>query len=94
MAAVFGDRLAKIPLYSLKVLIGHTGGASAALAVAAAVLFCQQGWLPANVPVAEPDPDCPVLLPADRTPLPGRTGMVNAYAFGGNNMSLIVAGGE
>jgi 3-oxoacyl-(acyl-carrier-protein) synthase len=94
MATVFGDRLAKIPLYSLKALIGHTGGASAALAVAAAVLFCQQGWLPPNVPVAEPDPDCPVLLPADRTPLPGRTGMVNAYAFGGNNMSLIVAGGE
>lgn len=91
MYQVFGERTAEIPLYSLKALIGHTGGASGGLGVVAAALFLHHGEMAPNLPVTTPDPECPVRVPAERTPV-GRTAMVNSYAFGGNNMSLLLRG--
>lgn len=91
MYDVFGERTAEIPLYSLKALLGHTGGASGGLAVVAAALFLHHQVMAPNLPVADPDPECRVRVPADRTPV-GRTAMVNSYAFGGNNMSLLLRG--
>lgn len=91
MYGVFGERTADIPLYSLKALIGHTGGASGGLGVVAASLFLHHGVMTPNLPVAHPDPECRVRVPVERTPV-GRTAMVNSYAFGGNNMSLLLRG--
>ena len=71
------------PLYSLKGLIGHTGGAAGALIVA-------DREVPPNVPLGEQDPECPVLLPTGAVPLRGSAVLVNAYAFGGNNVSLVL----
>ncbi|WFB08813.1 beta-ketoacyl-[acyl-carrier-protein] synthase family protein [Streptomyces sp. LX-29] len=92
MEQVFGPRTAEIPLYSLKALTGHTGGASGGLGVVAAALFLHHGSMAPNLPVAEQDPECRVHVPTEPTPLSGRLGMVNAYAFGGNNMSLVLQG--
>nr|BCN28644.1 3-oxoacyl-ACP synthase [Streptomyces sp. SANK 60404] len=91
MYQVFGERTAGIPLYSLKALIGHTGGASGGLGVVAAALFLHHGEMAPNLPVTTPDPECRVRVPAEPTPV-GRTAMVNSYAFGGNNMSLLLRG--
>lgn len=91
MYGVFGERTAEIPLYSLKALLGHTGGASGGLAVVAAALFLHHQVMAPNLPVAQPDPECRVRVPVERTPA-GRTAMVNSYAFGGNNMSLLLRG--
>ncbi|MFF7654491.1 beta-ketoacyl synthase N-terminal-like domain-containing protein [Streptomyces sp. NPDC007983] len=79
------------PLYSLKALIGHTGGAAGAFAALAAALMLHHRTLPPNVPVGAADPECAVPLPSDSTPLNGGYGLVNAYAFGGNNISLVFA---
>ncbi|MEU9212633.1 beta-ketoacyl-[acyl-carrier-protein] synthase family protein [Streptomyces sp. NPDC048415] len=92
MYQVFGERTRGLPLYSLKALIGHTGGASGGLGTVAAALFLHHGFLAPNLPVATPDPDCPVHVPASSTTPAGRTAMVNSYAFGGNNMSLLLRG--
>jgi len=81
----------RAPLYSLKALIGHTGGAAGAFAALSAALMLRHGTLPPNVPVGDADPGCPVPLPSGSTPLTGGYGMVNAYAFGGNNISLVFA---
>lgn len=89
---VFGERTRRLPLYSLKALIGHTGGASGGLATVAAALFLHHGHLAPNLPVATPDPDCPVHVPVSGGTPAGRTAMVNSYAFGGNNMSLLLRG--
>jgi len=90
---LFGERAPRVPLYSLKAAIGHTGGAAGALAVAAAALILRHGHVPANVAVGELDPDCPVWLPrVAEGPPSGRYALVNAYAFGGNNVSLVLAG--
>ncbi|OPF82742.1 3-oxoacyl-ACP synthase [Streptomyces antioxidans] len=86
---VLGGLTPRTPLYSVKALIGHTGGAAGAFAALAASLVLHHGTLPPNVPVGELDPECAVPLPSGSTPLTGAYGLVNAYAFGGNNVSLV-----
>ncbi|WP_421107301.1 beta-ketoacyl synthase N-terminal-like domain-containing protein [Streptomyces sp. NEAU-S77] len=81
----------RAPLYSLKALIGHTGGAAGAFAALSAALMLHHRTLPPNVPVGAADPECAVPLPSGSTPLSGGYGLVNAYAFGGNNISLVLA---
>jgi 3-oxoacyl-(acyl-carrier-protein) synthase len=83
---VLGDL--NTPLYSLKGLIGHTGGAAGALAVLAGVLMLWHRTVPPNVALDELDPECKVTLPDAQKPLDGSCVLVNAYAFGGNNVSL------
>ncbi|AEM87519.1 beta-ketoacyl synthase N-terminal-like domain-containing protein [Streptomyces violaceusniger] len=79
----------RTPLYSVKALIGHTGGAAGAFAALAASLVLHHKTLPPNVPVGTPDPECAVPLAYGSTPMTGAYGLVNAYAFGGNNISLV-----
>ncbi|MBO3679166.1 beta-ketoacyl synthase N-terminal-like domain-containing protein [Streptomyces sp. NEAU-YJ-81] len=76
-------------LYSVKALIGHTGGAAGAFAALAASLVLHHKTLPPNVPVGTPDPECSVPLAYGSAPMTGAYGLVNAYAFGGNNISLV-----
>ncbi|GIG91747.1 beta-ketoacyl-[acyl-carrier-protein] synthase family protein [Plantactinospora endophytica] len=84
---------ADVPLYSLKALIGHTGGAAASVAAVAAALILRHRTVPPNVPIAQQDPECRVWLPQGlTTPLGSDRIMVNGYAFGGNNVSLVLAG--
>ncbi|MFI8069371.1 beta-ketoacyl-[acyl-carrier-protein] synthase family protein [Streptomyces sp. NPDC086033] len=84
-------RAGRVPLYSLKALLGHAGGASAALGVVAGALILRHGVVPGNVPVKEQDPECEVWLPEGAVPLPVRRVLVNAYGFGGNNASVVLA---
>ncbi|GHC40240.1 beta-ketoacyl-[acyl-carrier-protein] synthase family protein [Streptomyces cinnamoneus] len=94
LGAVFGERLARLPLYSLKALTGHTAGAAGALGVLTAALILDRRTVPPNVPLgAEQDAQCPVSLPQEvPVPLVGRHAMANAFAFGGNNVSLVLEG--
>jgi 3-oxoacyl-[acyl-carrier-protein] synthase II len=79
------------PLYSLKALVGHTGGAAGALAVAAGALILRHGSVPPNVALDEQDPECPIRLPQDHAvAVDSPVAMVNAAAFGGNNVSLVL----
>jgi 3-oxoacyl-(acyl-carrier-protein) synthase len=90
---VLGARWRDVPLYSLKALLGHTGGAAGALAAVAATLIVDREVLPPNVPLDEPDPDCDVWLPqVAPLSLSAPLALVNAYAFGGNNVSLVLQG--
>lgn len=87
---VLGARCEAVPLYSLKALLGHTGGAAGALAAVAGALVIRHRLVPANVPLTEQDPECKVWLPAEPVAVAGDTVLVNAYAFGGNNVSLVL----
>lgn len=91
LAEVLGDQVGDVPLYSLKSLIGHTGGAAGALSCVAAVLIVRNSEVPASVPVHDLDQRCPVLLPTGSTQLRAPHVLVNAYAFGGNNVSLVLS---
>ncbi|MEV4701997.1 beta-ketoacyl synthase N-terminal-like domain-containing protein [Actinoplanes sp. NPDC049316] len=88
---VLGSRAGRVPVYSLKALLGHAGGASGALGAVAAAQILRHGSVPPNVRLDEQDPECEVSLPQDGpVPLDGRRALVNAYGFGGNNMSLVL----
>ncbi|MEU7588381.1 beta-ketoacyl synthase N-terminal-like domain-containing protein [Micromonospora sp. NPDC049230] len=91
---VLGAAVLDVPLYSLKALIGHTGGAAAALAAVAATLILRHGTVPPNVPLDSQDPECKVFLPHVPSPLAARRLLVNAYAFGGNNTSFLIESGD
>ncbi|MEU7245080.1 beta-ketoacyl-[acyl-carrier-protein] synthase family protein [Streptomyces sparsogenes] len=92
LSAVLGEAAPLTPLYSLKALLGHTGGAAGAFAALAAALVLHHGTLPPNVPVGALDPECEAPLPTEPTPVTAPYGLVNAYAFGGNNVSLVLQG--
>ncbi|MBO0819762.1 MAG: beta-ketoacyl-[acyl-carrier-protein] synthase family protein [Nocardiopsaceae bacterium] len=89
---VMGSAGQLVPLYSLKGLVGHTGGAAGAMAAVTAALILRHGAIPPNVTLGEQDPECKVALPAAETQLEGNCVLVNAYAFGGNNVSLTLTG--
>ncbi|MEV5974980.1 beta-ketoacyl synthase N-terminal-like domain-containing protein [Streptomyces sp. NPDC051921] len=88
---VFAAEDGEVPvLYSLKALVGHTGGAAAGLAAVAATLIVRHASVPPNVPVGRRDPECEVRLPGTAEPLAAPAVLVNAYAFGGNNASFVI----
>jgi 3-oxoacyl-[acyl-carrier-protein] synthase II len=90
-----GPAAATVPVYSLKALLGHTGGAAGAFGLLTAALILDRGVIPPNMPLDEPDPECAVELPAGE-PLVAEPQhvLVNAYAFGGNNISVVVGRGD
>ncbi|MFJ2738079.1 beta-ketoacyl-[acyl-carrier-protein] synthase family protein [Streptomyces sp. NPDC087440] len=89
LRAVFGAHCDELPLFSLKAMIGHTAGVAGAFGVLTAALMLHHGQVPANAPVLAQDPRCAVWLPQDGpVPLGVPSVLVNAYAFGGNNVSL------
>jgi len=88
---VFGDRYKKIPISSIKSMIGHTMGAASALEAIVCALVVKNDRIPPTINYETPDPDCDI----DCVPNQARSHIVNvalnnSYAFGGNNASLVV----
>ena len=82
---VFGDLAKRIPMSSIKSMIGHSFGAASAIEAAACSLIIEEGMIPPTMNYREPDPDCDL----DYVPNEAREHKVdaclsNAYAFGGN----------
>ena len=93
-ARVFPDG---VPCSGTKPLTGHTLGASAATELAFCWLTLQPDWnperrLPPHRWDGAADPDLPALrLTGDNSRLEGPgICMTNAFAFGGNNLSLVI----
>ena len=62
---IFGDRLAEIPLTSLKPTLGHCLGASGAVEAVASILALEWGLIPPTLGTTDIDPEllpCPVAL--------------------------------
>jgi 3-oxoacyl-[acyl-carrier-protein] synthase I len=89
---------AGVPCSSTKPMTGHTLGAAGALEAAFCWLSLSAGnrehALPPHVWDGQPDPELPALnwvTPADRlASIAPRYLMSNSFAFGGNNVSLII----
>jgi 3-oxoacyl-[acyl-carrier-protein] synthase II len=82
LRAVFGAR--RIPVSSLKGMLGHCMGAASALEAVACVMTVQTGVYPPTVAYETPDPECDLNLVANLA-RSGRADIVlnNALAFGG-----------
>jgi 3-oxoacyl-[acyl-carrier-protein] synthase II len=88
----FGDAAARVPMSSVKSMLGHTMGAASALEAAVCCLAIAEGWIPPTINYATPDPECDLdYVPNVARETPVRVAMNNAYAFGGANASVLFA---
>lgn len=93
IALALGSRAATVPVSGTKALYGHPLGASGAIEAAICALAIRDGWAPASVNLAEPDPEIATLLPALLRA--GRDGtythtLSTSFGFGGLNAALIL----
>ncbi len=88
---IFGEAARRIPMSSIKSMIGHTMGAASAIEAAVCALAITHDRIPPTMNLENPDPLCDL----DYVPNACRehrveVAMSNAYAFGGNDASLLL----
>ncbi len=86
---VFGERLARIPVSSVKGAIGHCLCAAGGIEAAITVLALYHGLLPPTANFQEPDPACPIdPIPNRARKQPVEVALSSSFAFGGNSAVL------
>jgi 3-oxoacyl-[acyl-carrier-protein] synthase II len=93
VTAVFGERAGKVPISSNKSMVGHTLSAAGAIEAAFTLLTIQHQRIPPTINYHVPDP----VIPLDVVPNVARDAKVrhaisNSFGFGGQNVSLVIAG--
>ena len=88
--AVFGERAYKIPVSSIKSMIGHLLGAAGAIEAISSLKTIETGIIPPTINYETPDPACDL----DYVPNVARRAQVravisNSFGFGGHNASLV-----
>src|SRR5881628_1942299 len=90
---VFGPHISKLAVSSIKSMIGHTLGASGALAIIASIMALRDQSLPPTINYENHDPECDLdYIPNTTRRTDARTALVNAFAFGGSNAVLALRG--
>lgn len=89
---VFGKRCSRIPVSSIKSMLGHTMGAAAAFETIACCLAIDKGRIPPTINFEEKDPNCDI----DCVPNKSRAHSIqialnNSQAFGGSNACLALS---
>ncbi len=86
----FGDAARRVPMSSIKSMLGHTMGAASAIEAAACALAVHDDAMPPTINYETADPDCDLdYVPNEARRQTVTCAMNNAYAFGGNNASVI-----
>ena len=88
---VFGDRVARIPVTSIKSMIGHCLGAAGAVEAAALALTVARGAIPPTINHGETDVECAVDVVANHA----REGKIRcavstSLGFGGNDSAIVM----
>ena len=92
LRAVFGDRMAHMPVTSIKSSIGHCLGAAGSIEAAILALSVSRGTIPPTIHHTETDPACEVDVVAnDAREVPIRVGVSTSLGFGGNDSALVIA---
>jgi len=86
----FGEQAYRIPINSIKSMIGHCIGAAGALSAVSAVMTLNRGIIPPTINLDNPDPACDLdYVPNEARRQECRAVMVNAFGFGGQNCVLV-----
>ncbi len=89
--AVFGEAAYKVPISSIKSMIGHLIAAAGATELITCVLAIRDQILPPTTNCNTPDPDCDLdYVPNTPRKAKVRTVMSNSFGFGGQNNTLII----
>jgi 3-oxoacyl-[acyl-carrier-protein] synthase II len=88
---VFAEKARRLPLSSIKSMVGHLIGAAGAVeAVALALTLCD-GALPPTINQTQPDPQCDLdYVPNTAREVSVRTGISTSFGFGGQNAALVM----
>jgi 3-oxoacyl-[acyl-carrier-protein] synthase II len=88
---VFGDNAKKIPMSSIKSMMGHLIAAAGAVELITCVLTIQNGMLPPTINLNNPDPELDLdYVPNKSRAVDVETCLSNSFGFGGQNDTLIV----
>ena len=81
----------EVPVVSTKGFTGHTLGAAAALEFSFAACAVEEGWIPPSLGADPVDPKIELNVPNEVTRGDFKNVISNSFAFGGNNVSLLVS---
>ena len=87
ITSIFG---AEIPVASTKGYTGHTLGAAGATEAAIGIISMLEGWIPASIGAEPTDPSIEANIAHTRLDRPVKRVMSNSFAFGGNNVSVLL----
>ena len=91
MRLVFGDRTRRIPVTSIKSMVGHCLAAAGAIEAAVLAMSLERRVIPPTVHYRERDPECDVDIVANEArEVPIACGLSISLAFGGNNAALVM----
>jgi 3-oxoacyl-[acyl-carrier-protein] synthase II len=88
---VFGEHAKKVPISSVKSMLGHLIAGAGAVELITCVLAIRDGMIPPTINYKEPDPNCDLdYVPNQARRAKVRTCLSNSFGFGGQNDTLIV----
>jgi len=88
---VFQDRAHKVPVSSVKSMMGHLIAAAGACELITCILAIRDNVLPPTINYQHPDPDCDLdYVPNKKRETPVQTCLSNSFGFGGQNDTLVV----
>jgi 3-oxoacyl-[acyl-carrier-protein] synthase II len=88
---VFKEKARRLPLSSIKSMVGHLIGAAGAVEAVALALTLQRGALPPTINLTRPDPECDLdYVPNTAREMPVTTALSTSFGFGGQNAALVM----
>lgn len=87
----FGDAAYRVPVSSVKSMLGHLIAAAGATELITCVLAIRDGIIPPTINYRTPDPACDLdYVPNEARPAELEIVMSNSFGFGGQNNTLII----
>ena len=88
---IFGDKLKKIPVSSIKSMLGETFSASGALQIASCIGAMKEGVVPATINYQVEDPDCDIdCVPNEARKVTVNSALVLSSGPGGYNSACVL----
>src|SRR5262249_16800205 len=88
---VFGERARRLPLSSIKSMVGHLIGAAGAVEAVALALSLHNCVLPPTINLTHPDPECNLdYVPNTAREMRVATALSTSFGFGGQNGALVM----
>jgi 3-oxoacyl-[acyl-carrier-protein] synthase II len=88
---LLGEKAYKIPVSSIKSMIGHLLGAAGAVEFISTCLTIKEGIIPPTINYEYPDPECDLdYVPNEAREANVKIAISNSFGFGGHNVCLVL----